>query len=62
MSQEDIDSASAPLIEHLIELGRRLMYSIIAVHAVAGAVVTVRALLRVRNLRDPGDDDGRCPD
>ena len=29
MSQEDIDATEAPLIEHLIELRRRLMYCIL---------------------------------
>lgn len=31
MSQEDIDASKAPLIEHLIELRRRLMWSIAAI-------------------------------
>ncbi|QFT32279.1 twin-arginine translocase subunit TatC [Roseibium porphyridii] len=31
MSQEDIDSSKAPLIEHLIELRQRLMWSIAAI-------------------------------
>ncbi len=30
MSQDDIEASRAPLIEHLIELRRRLMYSVIA--------------------------------
>ena len=31
MSQEDIDDSKAPLIEHLIELRQRLMWSIGAI-------------------------------
>lgn len=33
MSQDDIDASKAPLIEHLIELRRRLMWSCVAIFA-----------------------------
>ena len=51
MSQEDIDSTKAPLIEHLVELRRRLLWSVVSLLiAVIGCYVFAADIYRLLTL------------
>ena len=57
MSQEDIDATKAPLLEHLVELRRRLLWSVVSLLiAVIGCYVFAADIYRLLTLPLVGGD------